>query len=274
MEYKMIAIDMDGTLLDDDMNVSERTKKVLKMATEKGVHVVLATGRIFTSARYYAKLLELVTPIISCNGAYICEHHRENVLYEQPLSLSNFKKVVKIIEEEGLYYHFYDNENFYVKELNHSSLKYYRWNEKQKPENKINIEIIDNPFKLAEDKNLQMYKVVVIDSDKKKMNNLRKRLSENKDIEIVSSWHNNIEIMDKGVSKGNALKKLCESMNIDKSEVIAIGDNYNDVPMFEFAGVSVAMGNAEDEVKKKASYITDMNSNEGVAKIIEKLVLR
>jgi hypothetical protein len=263
---------MDGTLLSSAKEVSERNKRVLRAATDKGVQVVISTGRIFTSARYYAKLLGLITPIISCNGAYVCEYHRKNVLYENSMELIDFKEVVSVLEDNDMYYHFYDNNNFYTKELKYSSLNYYNWNQRQKPGDRVNIEIVDNPIRLVEERNSKIYKIVVIDSDKNKLENIRKLLSKNSNIEIVSSWNDNIEIMNKGVTKGRALEKLCELFNVSRDEVIAIGDNYNDISMLEFAGTAVAMGNGEEQVKKIADLVTDTNDNDGVAKAIEKLL--
>lgn len=272
LSYKVIAIDMDGTLLNSKLEVSERNKKALRIATEKGIQVVISTGRIFTSARYYAKLLGLITPIIACNGAYVCEYHRNNVLYEEPLKGIDFKQIINLAEKYDLYYHFYDNKTFYAKRLEETVLKYFKWNEEQSEGDKVDIKIIDNPIQLANEQDLKVYKVSIYDYDREKLNFMRGLLSKNKNIEIVSSWKTNIELMNKGVSKGKALEKLCNMFNISRDEVIAIGDNYNDLSMLEFAGTSVAMGNGEEEVKKIAHLVTDSNDNDGVAKAIEELI--
>lgn len=274
MEYKLVAIDMDGTLLNSKHEISEYTRNVLKEVTEKGVKVVICTGRLFASARFYAKLLGLITPIIACNGAYICEYHRNNVLYENPIDSVDYKEVIKILEKNNMYYHFYDNENFYTKELNYNSLKYYNWNKKQKTEDKINIEIIEDVVKMMEERNPKVYKVVVMDENKGKLSNIVKELKKNSHLEIVSSMSQSFDIMNKGVSKGNALMRLSDFFSLESNEVIAIGDNYNDISMFEYAGVSVAMNNGEKEAKEKADVITDTNDNDGVAKVLKKLILR
>ncbi|MTI46984.1 MAG: HAD family phosphatase [Firmicutes bacterium] len=273
MNYKLVAIDMDGTLLDSNNQISDKNKNVLKAVNEKGIQVVICTGRLFASARYYAKLLGLITPIIACNGAYVCEYHRNNVLYESALELIDYKKVVKVLEENNMYYHFYDNENFYTKELNYNSLKYYRWNEDQKAGDRINIEVIEDAIEFIDERKPKVYKIVVMDKDDNKLNTVVNQLRENKHIEIVSSMTQSFDIMNKGVSKGEALKILTRKLGVDKSEVIAIGDNYNDIPMFDFAGKSVAMGNGEEKAKKIADIITDTNDNNGVANALEKLIL-
>ncbi|WP_352417970.1 Cof-type HAD-IIB family hydrolase [Proteiniborus sp.] len=273
MKYRLIAIDMDGTLLNSDNEVSERNKAAIKDASDKGIHVVITTGRVFVSAKYYARILGLKTPIIACNGAYIRDLDSGNILFEDFIRNEDCKSLVKAAEEDGMYYHLYDDYNFYTKELRHTSMKYYKWNENQAPEDRININLSSDLPEKIESNNINIYKMVVIDDDIVKLNKFRKKISQNKNIEIVSSWSNNIEIMNRGISKGSGLNHLCQIMNIRKGQVIAIGDNYNDASMFKFAGLSVAMGNGENEVKKMADVITDTNDKDGVAKVIEEVVL-
>lgn len=272
MNYKLIAIDMDGTLLNSKGRVTERNKEAIRKATEKGVKVVISTGRIFTSAMYYARLIGLVTPIIACNGAYVSEYHRDNVILENPIDKKDIIEVFKVFEEKDLYYHFYDNENFYTRDLDFNSLKYYKWNEKQPEEDRINIEIIKNPIDFINKNNKKIYKIVVMDDDVDKIIKTRKELSNRNNIDIVSSWHGTIDIMFKGVSKGNALEELCKLHKIKEKEVIAIGDNENDLSMLKFAGTSVAMKNGIDIVKDYSDIVTDSNDEDGVAKVIEKLI--
>jgi Cof subfamily protein (haloacid dehalogenase superfamily) len=273
MKYKLIAIDMDGTLLNSQHEISERNKVAIKSASEKGVKIVITTGRIFTSAKYYAKLLGITTPIIACNGAFISEYNKNNVLYDNPMRLDDCIEILNAAEEHGMYCHLYDNQNFYVRELKYSSQKYYEWNNRQKPEDRINIHIDKNLTQLLKDKKPEIYKMVIIDEDKSKLSNFKEIIQNNNNIEIVSSWHNNVEVMNKEVSKGNALYNLCKILDIRSEEVIAIGDNYNDASMFKYSGVSVAMGNAEIEIKEIADLVTDTNDNDGVGKAIENLVL-
>ncbi len=272
MKYKLIAIDMDGTLLNSNNEVSERNKDAIKTAIDNGINVVIATGRVFVSAKYYARLTGIKAPIIACNGACIRDLCSDNILFEESIGYEDCRFLVKAAEDEKMYYHLYDDYNFYTKELKYSSLSYYKWNEKQAPEDRINIQILPNLLEIIENSKVNMYKMVVIDNDMVKLNKFREKISSNENIEIVSSWRNNIEIMNKGVSKGSGLNHLCQIMNIKKEQVIAIGDNYNDASMFEFAGLSIAMKNGEDKVKEMADIVTDTNDNDGVAKIIEEII--
>lgn len=116
-------------------------------------------------------------------------------------------------------------------------------------------------------------KFEIISLNDKKLKLFRKELKDIKEIEVASSSKKNVEVTTKGVSKGNALKFLCEYFNIKKEEVMAIGDSENDISMLQYAGFGVAMGNAIDTVKKEAEFITETNDNDGVAKAIEEYVI-
>lgn len=274
MKYKLIAIDMDGTVLNSEHEVSEFNKKILNEVKDKNIKVVISTGRIFVSARYYAKLLGISTPIISCNGAYINGPiNNDNIIIENPIEKEDVMYILKTLEENDLKYRFYDAENFYARSYDSITQKYVEWNKKLKVEDRINIEITESPFEIIERENVQILKFVVMDEDDDKLEKIKKILLDNANIDIVTSWEKSFDIMYKGVSKGSALKQLCDKLKIDRNEVIAIGDNENDMSMIEYAGLGIAMGNAEEIVKNIADYITDDNDNDGVAKAIQKFIV-
>lgn len=120
---------------------------------------------------------------------------------------------------------------------------------------------------------MNIYKFLFIDNEREKLVKLRQELSTLNGINISSSWDNNLEVMDNWVSKGNSLEFLCNKLKISAKDVIAIGDNENDLTMINYAGLGVSMGNAADIVKNNADIITTTNDEDGVAKIIEKYVL-
>ncbi|MEJ8554103.1 Cof-type HAD-IIB family hydrolase [Tepidibacter sp. Z1-5] len=271
MKYKLIVTDMDGTLLSNHKEITKENKKALKKATEMGAKVAIATGRIYTSARYYANLLELDAPIIACNGAIIREEKTNNTLYKNTMNKDDCKKVANICDEFGIYYHFYNDTGFYCKELKYSSLQYSKWNETQTEENRVNIKVMDDPIKFIQNTE-DILKFVVIDDDLDKLDKVRKELEKIDNIEVSKSWHNNIEVMNNGVSKGQAVKKLAEHFGFKQDEIITFGDNFNDLSMIEYAGMGVAMGNSEDKVKEKANLITDSNERSGVAKALNELL--
>ncbi|SHE63910.1 MULTISPECIES: Cof-type HAD-IIB family hydrolase [Caloramator] len=276
MKYKLIAMDMDGTLLNSQKQVTEYTKDVLRRASEKGIKLVICTGRIFTSAKSYARIIGTKAPIIASNGAYIREKDRNEVIYEKYIKKETLLDIIKVTREWGFYPHIYTTDTIYSEKLIHSSLNYSKWNETVPEDERINIQIVDSLEDVVEKEGENFLKVVVmaLEDEVEKLQELKKYIRDNMDVSIFSSYMNNFEIMDKEVSKGNALKRLAEFFDIDREAIVCFGDNENDKTMFEFAGFPIAMGNAEEEIKKIAAYVTDTNDNDGVAKAIEELILR
>ncbi|MBZ4664475.1 MAG: family phosphatase [Caloramator sp.] len=276
MKYKLIAMDMDGTLLNSQKQVTEYTKDVLRRASEKGIKLVICTGRIFTSAKSYARIIGTKAPIIASNGAYIREKDRNEVIYEKYIKKETLLDIIKVTREWGFYPHIYTTDTIYSEKLIHSSLNYSKWNETVPEDERINIQIVDSLEDVVEKEGENFLKVVVmaLEDEVEKLQELKKYIRDNMDVSIFSSYMNNFEIMDKEVSKGNALKRLAEFFDIDREAIVCFGDNENDKTMFEFAGFPIAMGNAEEEIKEIAAYVTDTNDNDGVAKAIEELILR
>lgn len=271
MKYKLMAMDMDGTLLNSSSRVSKRTYEALKKAEDKGVKIVLATGRLYKSAIYYAENLGLKNAIITSNGALIHDIDG-NIIYENNLSDSSALEIMETIEKYNLYYHLYTTDSVYSKTINKEILsRYYA-------DFEGNLIIGTNKFKEFQDilgNGNKFNKILVADNTdtREKLRALEKDLLRIKGIEVTSSWVNNLEMMNKNVSKKTAVMYLCESLNINPEEVITIGDNENDIPMIEYAGLGIAMNNGLDIVKERADYITDTNDNDGVAKAIEKFIL-
>lgn len=269
MKYKLIAIDMDGTLLNSENYISERTKRALRAATEKGIHVVLSTGRILKSATYYSQQLGLKNPIVASNGGIMVDAD-SNILFKSPLDKKSIKEIVKMADDEDVYCHLYDESRFYSSRKVQQVIEFYGETD---GELNINLEIFKHIDDILCLKDLNIYKLIFIDENPDKLRRFREKISKVENINISSSWWNNIEAMALDVSKGGALKRLIEMLNIEFKDVIAIGDSENDLSMLNIAGLSIAMANGSDEIKKKVDYITDSNDNDGVAKAIEKFVL-
>lgn len=271
MDVKLIAIDMDGTLLNSNNEISSRTKNALMKAKEKGVYVVLATGRILKSAQQYADAVGLDNPIIACNGAVIIDE-KKHTIYERPMDKSLARQVMELGRSYSIYNHFYDSEKFYASELVDEVMAFYNQDDSDNKENELEVVVYDIE-KAVSDKDLDIFKFIFIDDNEKDLRNLRRELEDLEGINVSSSWDNNIEVMGKGVSKGNSLEFLAKMYNISADNIIAIGDNENDLPMIEYAGLGVAMGNGAQEVLDQADFITSTNDEDGVAKVIEKFVL-
>lgn len=267
----MIAMDMDGTLLTNDKKVTKRTMNAIEKASQKGIKIVVCTGRIFTSAKIFANIIGTKAPIIASNGAYIREKDRNEVVYEKLMNKEQLHSIIKMVKEYKFYPHLYTFDTIYTEKIIFSSESYSKWNESLPENERIKIEVVNDLLDIAQQKNI--LKAMVMSNDTNNLLKLRKEIDEKMDISIVSSLPNNFEIMDSGVSKGSAVEILANYYGIKRDEVICIGDNENDLSMINYANLGVAMGNAEKILKDSADYITDTNENDGVAKVIEKFML-
>ncbi|AAM24960.1 MAG: putative hydrolases of the HAD superfamily [Caldanaerobacter subterraneus] len=272
MQYKLIAIDMDDTLLRHDKTISEENIKALHRAREKGVYVVIATGRVFASAYAYADMIGFRTYIIASNGALIRDPDN-NTIYESILDYNNMIEVIRTCQKYGTYFQLISDTTVYTPEITNKFQRYAEWNALLKTEIKVEVEEIENPLEEAEKLKDRVLKVIVFNEDPDLLKRIRSELSERLDVQITSSYVDNIEIMNKGVSKGRALEILGRYLGVSREEMIAIGDSENDIEMIKFAGLGVAMENAIDEVKKVADFITKSNMEDGVKHVIEKFIL-
>ncbi|UCZ54673.1 Cof-type HAD-IIB family hydrolase [Bacillus shivajii] len=282
---KLIATDMDGTLLNDGRNISEENIKAIQAAMDKGIHVMVATGRDYTEAIAPLKEASLRLPLINVNGADLRKEDGE-VIHQQTLTYHQFKDMKKILEEEGVYYEIYTTKGAYtddskrgldvIVDLLMSTGEFGSYDqvrslaERRFEEGAINqTTSYDN---LLQDENCELFKILAFSEDHGKRDRARKRLVEAVNVDVSASGKENLEINHKEATKGNGLKIMAETYGVDLSETMVLGDNFNDVSMMEVAGLSVAMGNAEDEIKELCDEVTDKNTNDGVAKAIYRVL--
>ena len=279
LEYKMVVTDMDYTLLNKEKKVSDRNREALKRAADKGVHLVVATGRIYTSARLYARLLGMSSPIIASNCAIIREasinnkENTERTIFKDALNEKVIREMIRLSHKYGLYCHFFTENTIYSEKLVNVSLRYTEWNKYMGEEDQVRIKIVDDAEKILEDAKSEVLKAVVSDEDEEKIQRLRDSIMETGIVSVSQSMKHNLEVMNKGVTKGNAVRILAQMYGINREEIIAIGDNENDISMIEYAGLGIAMGNAEESLKRVADHITGDYQEDGVAEAIEQFIL-
>lgn len=267
MTYKMIVLDLDDTLLRDDQTISKRTKVALMDAQEKGVKVVLASGRPTFGMTKIAEELSLAqygSFILSFNGGKIINCHSNEELFSSTLSLENVKRIYDLSCREDVFIHTYVGDEIIT--------------EAENPYTTIEAKLTGLPIKVVPSfiggVPEPVVKILMVDnSDKLKQveEKLQAELAE--EFSVMRSKPYFLEFTEKGVTKGTSLDHLIQACGIKREEVIAIGDSYNDQAMIEFAGLGVAMGNSPDDIKEIADYVTDTNMNDGVAKVVDKFVL-
>lgn len=272
----MICIDIDGTLIRPDHTLSERVISAIRKARDKGVLIVLSTGRMFKSALFYTDELNIKDPIISSNGAYVRSTKNDLVYYEENLSEEDIKHILNVLEKHGVKINWYNHNTMFVAEYRDYVGRYEELS-KTLPENrKIKIRYLDQEYTIdnaIKDSKYAIQKGIVF-PDLNLIPILRDEVGQNTRIKVVSSGHDNIEFTSYKADKGLGVLALAKAKGIKPEEIIAIGDSENDLAMLKVVGLPVAMGNALDSVKKIAKYITDTNENDGVAKMIEKFILQ
>ena len=274
--YKMICIDIDGALILPDLTMSDRVISAIKKAKEKGVMIVLSTGRMFKSALHYSDQLELNDPIVSSNGAYVRSKENGEIYYEENLSSDDVKHIVEILDKHDEKINWYNHNTMFISQYREYVGRYEEMS-KTLPENRrIKIQYLDEDYTIhnaLNDANHAIQKGIVF-PNMEVIPVLREEFADFEQVKVVSSGPDNIEFTALGADKGLGVLALAKAKGIKPEEIIAIGDSENDLAMLKVVGMPVAMGNAVDSVKEVAKYITDTNVNDGVAKMIEKFILQ
>lgn len=284
---KLIASDMDGTLLNDDHVISEENLKAIRKAQEMGRHFTIVTGRDYGAVKPYLDECNLKCECILSNGA----EYRDvdgNIIENVYMNKSSVKIVFDILNEANLCIQLMTNKGSYItnKESDKKAIieRFKLFNPKMTEEEVIEfvesfhkqrgMKEIDNIYEVLED-DIEILKILTFDNDEKLIASLKDKLREStSDLAVASTFSNDIEISDVEAQKGLILAKAIKKMGIDKSEVIVLGDSFNDYSMFTEFENSYAMENAIPEIKEIAKYITDTNNNDGVAKAIYKVLER
>lgn len=244
--YKLLALDMDGTLLNDELHISDENLRWIRKAIEHGVTVIFSTGRGFINAVDYANEIGLSSPMITVNGGEVWTkpYHLLERITLDAIWIERLHQLIGQYPETWFWA--YTTERIYNKdswsELQgsydaHEWLKFGYYDE--------NIDVIQD---------------------------IRRQIESWKALEISNSSIYNLEINPLGVSKASALEKLCSYLGISMKEVIAVGDSLNDIKAIQAAGLGVAMENAQEEVKAAADAITYSNNEHGVAEVIRRFI--
>ena len=266
---KLIAIDMDGTLLNQRKQLLEETKLYFKDFHNKGIEtlLVLCTGRPESGIRPYLKdlgYLEENHYIISQNGANIYESLNGKRVMDAFLDSEEIQKWIELGKKHG------------VSVMGAGVDYYYSFDEDPTEWMEFDVKLVSGKLKripTEESLNTDFYKILLM-GDEEQLNEFETFIPEEwrDEFYVVRSQKYLVEVLAKGVNKAFGLEKLAQNLNIQPSEIAAIGDAANDIEMLEYAGLAIAMGNASEEVKAIADIVTDTNENNGVIKAIDKLI--
>lgn len=287
---KLVAIDLDGTMLNQYGIVTQKTKNSIKKAQENGIEIMIASGRPIDSVKTISKEIGSENYFISGNGSIIYDIKKDEIIYENVLKKQKALEIIKICEENSIFYNVYTEKEIIAKNLQYNVLYYHKENLTKSEEDKTHVNIVEDIYDYIEKTDSKVLKVMICDKHQTIFNAIIRKLKEVDDIEVLEVSHMSrkiirqgteeipieyfyTEISAKNVDKWTALEFLKEKLQISSEEIVAIGDNVNDKKMIEKSGYGIAMGQSAPQIKEIADYVTDSNVDDGVANALDKLLL-
>lgn len=267
VRYRLIVLDVDGTLVDRVRRISPDTLRALQAAQASGIRVTLATGRMLASALPYAREIRADAALILYNGARIQDPTTGTILYSAPLPRDQALRGLRLARRLGLHANLYLGEGIYIAEISEISLESAR---------KDGVEQIPvgDLAAFLEAQSEDPVKILLIGPGERLEAFAEAYCAGTRDLpHLVRSEPTYLEILRRGVTKGAALLRLCAHLNIPPSAAVAFGDNLNDLEMIQAAGLGVAMGNAHADLKRAARVVAPSNDEDGVAAVLRAHVL-
>lgn len=265
--FRLVVLDMDGTLLTDRKGISQRTAAAVRACMERGIHVVLATARPYCSARPFAALLGLRTPLVCYNGALVKDVPDGRLFIDQPLPAETAAEMAAFCQEKGLYMKVYGDDVFYVQEATEETLRY-------SPRYNVRFEEVGDMVGFISRNRLKPYSFVV-HARPERVPALREEMESLWAGRITGDCPNEhaIHFCDARATKLAAVQALAAEWGIVREEALAVGNGGNDLGVIIWAGLGVAMANSPEEVLRQADRVTDSNNDDGVALALERYVL-
>lgn len=267
---KMIALDLDNTLLLKDLTIPQETIDVLHEASERGAHVVISSGRMRAAAKRYADVIGTTDSIVCCNGAEIYSGDGK-LMHDAGIPVETVKELVLLCEKKGIYVQLYWGDDIVIE----------RWNEKTEGYPDAHNQKVIEVGSWSDAVNGKLDGIIMQSSPKALLiaepdtvEDVIADISEAMGgrLNFIRSSQSYVEVLAPGVSKGEGLKILAEKLGIDSSEVMACGDNMNDMAMVTWAGTGVAVANAVPALKEAADYVASKERSYGVAEAVKKFV--
>lgn len=271
MSVKIIATDLDGTLMSPDhITITERTKNALLKAHSRGIKIAIATGRTLGFITPVINQIPFIDYVIYSNGASVYDLHSEKIICQNHIPPEITGQILKKLDETAVYYNTYVDSKVYIQD---NKQQFYE--SRELPEEFLKVfmassKVYENLCEELDGKGAEIIAVYSADED---LRNSLREYFESLGLLVTASLKDEIEATVPSANKGTALSSLCELLKIEKEEAMAFGDAMNDMQMIEFAAYSFAMGNACEDLKKAAAYITLSNAEDGLAKAVEEYAL-
>lgn len=268
MSYKVVAFDLDGTLLNSERQISPESIIAIERLREQGVQIILVTGRHHVAVRAYHYQLQLDTPVICCNGTYLYDFKEDRVVHGAPLTQLQARRVLEIMNDDAINMLMYTTDAMNYQYLDDHLRELWTWANQLKPE--LRPVLREVQLNQLVDRGDVIWKFVACGEDPAHVQKMVSRLEQQMELSCEWSWHNRVDISAAGNTKGNRLSQLLNDWQISPEQVMAFGDNGNDVSLIQLAGFGVAMGNAVDELKQAADWVTLNNDDNGISHALNK----
>ena len=270
---KLVAMDLDFTLLDDRKEISEHTREVLKEAASRGVHIVPATGRVFKAVPEFLRMTEGIRYYILCNGATIYDRAEDKVIYTNHLPKETVFQILDVFDKYDCTEDIYRNGQGYMEAKYRDNLSYYGVSGPMYDMVLRTRKQVENLRRTIEEEPSGIEKTQGFFRSKEEREQCMRELKALNIASVSSSLFNNIEVNMFNCDKGDGLEHLAAHLGIPIAQVMACGDADNDSMMIKAAGFSVVMENGAPKLKEMADFITRTNNEDGVAYAIERFVL-
>ena len=274
MSYKLFVADMDGTLLNDNKELSGKDIQTIKKLQDFGIKFAVATGRHDSMIKSYLKHLDLHVPVISCNGAIVREPFSDQIFLAEALPKEQSLHVIDICRKWNASFHIYGHESIFGEKLSHKMLYYHNLNKTLPSDERTKLVFVPDCKDIVLNGSEPLYKFLIISDRSKDLLDIMGQITKIEGLTVCQSMPLLCDVMKEGITKAYALQKLSESLGIKRNEIVAIGDQYNDIDLIEYAGLGIAVANAEDALKEKADTVTISTNNENaVSEAIESFLL-
>lgn len=269
MNYQVLALDLDGTLLTPEKKILPASITALKNAREAGAKVVIVTGRHYVAIQPFYQALGLDTPAICCNGALLYDYQGNRVLASDPLQSEQANQLIDLLDSYNVHALMYADDAMIYQEATGHIIRTENWG-RSLPESQRPVFRKVSSLRKAAHEVDSIWKFALTDTDIVKLQSFTEIVERELGITCEWSWHDQVDVAQTGNSKGKRLAQWVESQGLSMSQVIAFGDNYNDLSMLESAGLGVAMGNAADKIKESADLVIGNNTESGIADVVNK----
>lgn len=273
IDIKLVGLDLDGTLLDDDRKIRARTIEALRLAADNGVNLAVISGRNFLAVPEEIRALPFIRYFVLCNGAGIYDRQNDELLFQADIPLEEALTLYDAMDAEDVYYDCYLSDGAWTPQSHYDRIDEFVPVESHRAFLKVNRKPFADFQDALRQRGKSVWKVQSIYKDTATRDREKERLQESfPQYTFVTAYPYNLEVNMPAATKGSGLIQLAEILQLDRQQVMVFGDGGNDVTMLQSAGVGVAMGNACDEAKAAASYVGPTNNEDGVAQVLEALV--